>query len=98
MLAELPHPFGRPVCQFRMVLILPSPGSVAKSLALATNHDLATGHFGEKRTSASLADQFVDIGNQIDREDDVCSAMQYLRHTPSVTYYFVLTWKGLKSL
>ena len=70
-----------------MILVLPGPRGVAKSLALTANHDLATGHFGQKRTSAPLADQFVDIGNQIDGEDYVCSAMHCLRHTPSVTYF-----------
>ena len=80
-----------------MILVLPRAGRLAKSFALAADHDLATGHFGEKRTSASFADQLVDIGDQIDRKDDVGPAMECLRHTPSVTY-FVPTWKGLKSL
>jgi hypothetical protein len=61
-----------------MVLILPRPCRVAKGFALAADHDFAAGHFREKRTSAPLADQFVDIGDQIDGEDDVGSAMQCL--------------------
>jgi len=86
MLPELPYPFGRAIRQFRMIFILPRPCGVAKGFALAANHDLATGQFGEKRTSPSLADQLIDIGNQIDREHDVSPAMESLSHTPSVTY------------
>ena len=80
-----------------MILVFPSPRSVSKSLALAADHNLAAGDFSEERTPAPLADQFVDFGDQIDGEDDMGSAMECLRHTPSVTY-FVPTWKGLKSL
>ena len=80
-----------------MILIPPGSRGVAKGFALAADHDFAAGDFGEERASAALADQFVDIRDQIDGQDDVGSAMECLGHTPSVTY-FVPTWKGLKSL
>jgi hypothetical protein len=73
--ANFTYPRLGAVLQLRMILILPGPRGVAKSLALAANHDLATGNFGKKRTSSPLADQFVDIGNQIDRKNNVGSAV-----------------------
>jgi len=81
----LPHPRGGSLSQFRVVLGFPCSGGFAQHFALAAELDLALSQLGEKRTSAPLADEFVDVGNQVNRQDDMGSSGQILWHTYSVT-------------
>ena len=69
-----------------MVFRLPRSGGLPQDLPLVTKLDLALCQFSQKRAAATLADQFVDIGNHVDGEDNVCSTIHSLGHTPSVTY------------
>ncbi len=47
--------------------------------------DLALGDLSKERTPAPLADEFVDFGNQLNRQDDLGSSDYALGHTLSVT-------------
>jgi len=79
------HPRRRAVFEFRMVFVLPCSLGGAQSVALLAALDFIASHFGQKRTPAALADELVDVGNQVNRKDDVGSSAYSLRHTLSVT-------------
>lgn len=71
--------------QFRVIFGLPCTGSFAQHFTLAAEFDLALRQLGYERTPAPFADQFVNVGNQLDRKDDVCPSVNILVHTHSVT-------------
>ncbi len=72
--AKLANPRFGAVLQLGMVLIFPRSRGVPKSFALAADLDFATGHFRQEGAPPPLADQLVDVGDQVDRQDDVCPA------------------------
>jgi hypothetical protein len=53
------------VSQFRVIFGLPRAGDVLQDFALKAELDLALGQLGQERTPASLADEFVDAGDDI---------------------------------
>jgi hypothetical protein len=81
----MPHPSGGSLDQFWVIFGFPCTGSFAQHFALAAEFNLALRQLGYKRTPAPLADEFVDVGNQFDRKDDVCPSVNILLHTHSVT-------------
>jgi hypothetical protein len=94
----LPDPSGRTLGQFRMVYRLPRSGGFPQDFPLVTQLDLALCQFSQKRAAAPLADQLVDIGNDVDRKDYVCSTIRSLGHTPSVTYQPPSPFLGLRRI
>ena len=82
----MPHPVGGSLGWFRVVFGLPCAGSFAQNFPLAANLDLTLAEFGQERTPAPLAYDLVDICNQVNRQDYVCSPVCILLHTYSVTY------------
>jgi|HubBroStandDraft_1064217.scaffolds.fasta_scaffold2387887_2 hypothetical protein len=68
-----------------MILILPCAFGCAKGIALLATLDFIARHLRQECTAAALADQFVDVGNYVNRKDDMRSASQMSRHTLSVT-------------
>jgi hypothetical protein len=68
-----------------MIFILPRSFGGAKGIALLATLDFVAGHLGQERTAASLADQLVDVGNYVNRKDNMRSASQMSGHTRSVT-------------
>lgn len=68
-----------------MILGFPGSGSFLQDVALAAKLNFALSQLGEKRTPASLTDEFVDIGNDVNRQNDVGSLTQIFPHTNSVT-------------
>ena len=68
-----------------MIFGFPCSGSFLQDVALAAKLNFALSQLGEKRTPASLADEFVDIGNHVNRQNDVGSPAQTFPHTYSVT-------------
>ena len=79
--AHLAHPSCRSVLQFGMIFVFPrSPGG-AQSITLPATLDFVAGDLGQECTSATFADEFVDVGDQINREYDMRSSA----HTHSVT-------------
>jgi len=63
---------------------IPRTSGLPDRLPLAANLDFALRDFGEECAAAALADQFVDGGNEIDREDYMGSACCRFRHIHSV--------------
>src|ERR1700683_2999630 len=86
--AHLTHPCLRSVLQFGMIFVFPRPRRFAQRLALLASLNLIARNVGEERTTPPLANQLVDVGDQVNRKNDVRSAAQNLRHTSSVTYLY----------
>jgi len=83
--AHLAHPSSRSVLQFGMVFVFPSSVGGPQRIALLTTLNFVAGDLNEERTAAPFPDEFVDVGNDVNRQDDMRSAAQILRHTHSVT-------------
>lgn len=81
----MPHPRGRSLSQFRVVLGVPCSGGFPQHFALAAELDLALGQLGQERTPAPLADKLIYLVNNINRQDDMRSSAETLGHTSSVT-------------
>ena len=87
--AYFPNPGFSTVCQFRMVFGFPRPGCISQGLALAAEFYLPLGQFCEERASTTFAYKFVDIGNQVNGQNDMGPSIgrfgRGLGHTHSVT-------------
>ena len=68
-----------------MVFILPGSVGGPQCIALLTTLNFVAGDLNEERTAALLPDEFVDVGKDVNRQDDVGSAARSIRHTHSVT-------------
>ena len=71
---DLLYPRGGSPIQLRMVFGLPGSRGFLQDLALVAELDLALGQLGQERTTAALADESIDVGNQVDRQDYVRSS------------------------
>ena len=56
-----------------MIFGLPCPGDLLHNFALVAKPDFALGQLGQERTPAPLSNEFVDVGDHLDRKDDVGS-------------------------
>jgi hypothetical protein len=82
---DLPHPSCGPLRKLRMVFLFPGAPGCSQGIALLPDFDLAPGDFSEDCTAAPFAHQLVDIGHNVNRENDMRSFDQTLGHTASVT-------------
>ncbi len=73
--AHLAYPRFHTVLQLRMILVFPSSSSLAQRLALLAALNLLPSNLSEERTPSSLADQLINVGNHINRKNDVRSAV-----------------------
>src|ERR1035437_7797618 len=70
-LAQLLDPLGGPLLKFGMVLVLPGTGGGFQGFDLAQAHQLLFCRLGEKSTAPPLADDGIDLGNQLLGDNDV---------------------------
>src|SRR5664279_3325430 len=70
-LAQLLDPLGCSLPEFRMVLVFPGARNGFQGFNLAQAHQLFFCRLGKKSTAPPLADDRVDLGNQLLRDDDV---------------------------
>src|ERR1035438_4883304 len=67
--AQLLHPPGGSLLEFRVVLILPCSGGAFQCFDLAQTHQLLLGGLGEEGAAAPLANQGVDFDSELLRDD-----------------------------
>lgn len=79
--ANLAHPGGGSVLQFRVVFVLPGSRGFLECVTLPAALNLLAGCLGQERAATALADQFIDFGNQICRHRDA----HMFSHESSVT-------------
>ena len=79
------HPGGGSILRFRMVFFLPGSVGGSQRITLLTTLNFVAGDLNEECTAAPFPDEFVDVGKDVNRQDDMSSAAQILRHTHSVT-------------
>src|ERR1039458_8689832 len=70
-LAQLFDPLGCSFLEFGMVLVLPGTGGGFQGFDLAQAHEFLFCRLGEKSTAPPLADDGIDLGNQLLGDDDV---------------------------
>ena len=67
------YPGGGAMFEFRVVLVLPSARGFSEGITLPSPLNLLASDLGKKRAAPTLADQFVDIGDQVHWQDHVGS-------------------------
>jgi hypothetical protein len=82
---HLPHPGLGSILQFGVIRVLTSTGRSPQGFTLLTALDFVAGDLSQERAPAPLADQLIDVGNQIDGKNDVRSLAHFIGHTYSVT-------------
>ena len=82
---NLAHPGGGSILQFRMVVTLPCFVGGKQCILLLASLDLLTRHLGNELASSLLPYQLVNIRQDINRQNDLCSLAQIPLHTKSVT-------------
>src|ERR1035437_951725 len=70
-LAQLLDPLGGPLLELGMVLVFPGTGGGFQGFDLAQAHQLLFRRLGEKSTAPPLADDGVNLGNQLLGDDDM---------------------------
>lgn len=83
--AHLAHPCCRAVLQSGMIFVLPRSGRFSEGITLLPTLDFFARYLRQEGTAATPTGEFVDVGNHVNRQDDVRSSAQIPRHTPSVT-------------
>jgi hypothetical protein len=81
--AHLPYSGGGSLRPLRVVFGLPRSGGFPQDLALPAELDFALGQLGQERAPAVLADQLIDVGDHVNRKDDVRSSAQTLGRSHS---------------
>lgn len=83
--SHLSNPCSGSVPQLRMIFVFPCPFGGEQRFKLLTTLDFVAGYFRQERTSASLSDEFVDVGYHVNGKCHMRSSVQILGHTHSVT-------------
>src|ERR1039457_6458597 len=94
-LAQLFDPLGRSLLEFGMVLVLPGAGRGFRGFDLAEAHQFLFRRLGQKSAATALADEGVDLGNQLLGDDDVGT---FDVHRPTYSLTACGPWQRLHRL